>query len=108
MYAYPVFVIAVQPLLIALFFVLSARCKNATVQDEDRKQAAPAGFTPRRISNGSWMRLTHFTVCGIVLLVMIGMALASQYPLIGNLCLLGYGLCMMFAVYTTYNEIKSA
>jgi spore germination protein KB len=109
MYGYPVFVVLVQPLLIVLYFVLAYRFPNAPIQDDNQagNGEKDAVMKSGRLSNRTWTHLTNWMAVSVVALVAIGIAFASDYPLVGNLSFLAYGLCMVFAVYTSYNEIKS-
>ncbi|MFC5403875.1 GerAB/ArcD/ProY family transporter [Cohnella soli] len=108
-YAYPVFQIAVQPLIIILFFVLAMRFKADPANEaEERRPENKSDKGRMRLSVRGWMRLTHLSVGATVFLVVLGMWLATDFPWVGNACLLAYGLSLLFIVFSTYKEMKSA
>lgn len=108
-FAYPVFLIAVQPLLIVLFFILAMRFRaDPASESNERRPESKQAKRRSRLGTSEWMRLTHLAVGATVVLIALGLWLASDFPWIGNACFLAYGLCMLFAVFTTYKEMKSA
>jgi len=105
MFAYPVFIVFVQPLLIVLLFLLAARFRTAETQGPETQEAAAA----KRVRPVSyWMRLTHIMILLVGLFMSLGMWLARDMPWVGNICMLGFGVCLLLAAFTTYKEMKSA
>lgn len=113
-YSYPAYVIVVQPLLFLLLFFLAKRhpsvpipqtasqSKSSTADQRNNRSGKP----PKPL--GYWIRVTNISILSSMLLLILGMTISYISPWIRSFCAIGYGACLILALFSVVKEKKRA
>lgn len=109
---YPIFVLAVQPLLLLLLVLLSMRHSpdpNQTMTNASQADTQPDKQVNKRTASlGYWIALTHTFLAAAFLFILVGIGFAANHRWIGLACSLGYGLCLIAILITSFKERQRA
>jgi spore germination protein KB len=110
----PVIVLAYQPFIMVLLLVVGIRKKRkysnalpassgGTHVKKDPKQSS--GKLSQRLSYTQWLWGGNLVLAICVSFVLIGLMFGEKSTMIGSICAIGFGSCLLLSVLTTYMEL---
>ncbi|OCT11567.1 hypothetical protein A8709_05610 [Paenibacillus pectinilyticus] len=110
----PVIVLAYQPLIIVVILVVGAikkrKSQNAAtsaseVTQTPKQPSQNAGKLSQRLTYSNWLWGGNVLLILCVMCVLIGHMFSERVPIIGMICAVGFGLCLLLSTLTTYMEL---
>lgn len=110
----PVIVLAYQPFIMVLLFVMGIRKKRSdpnafpassggTHVKKEPKQNS--GKLSQRLTYTQWLRGGNLVLAICVAFVLIGLMFGQKSTMIGEICAIGFGSCLLLTTLTTYMEL---